>query len=163
MRDLIKQVVFHSFFIFLCFSVILHKIVLFHQQKFSVTAKFITAKNIWWGGGFLKFIYLFVFIFGCVGSSLLRTGFLQLQRAGATLCCGAWAFCCSGFCCCRAWALGAWASVVVAHGLSSCGLWGQLLCGTQALPGPGIEPVTPALAGRFLTTVPPRKPGEGDF
>ena len=25
------------------------------------------------------------------------------------------------------------------------------------LPGPGLEPVSPALAGRFLTTVPPRK------
>ena len=35
----------------------------------------------------LKFIYLF--IFGCVGSSLLRTSFLQSWRAGATLHCGA--------------------------------------------------------------------------
>ena len=26
------------------------------------------------------------------------------------------------------------------------------------LPGPGLELVSPALAGRFLTTVPPRKP-----
>ena len=26
-----------------------------------------------------------------------------------------------------------------------------------ALPGPGIEPVSPALAGGFLTTVPPGK------
>ena len=25
------------------------------------------------------------------------------------------------------------------------------------LPGPGLEPVSPALAGRFLTTVPPGK------
>ena len=29
-------------------------------------------------------------MFGCAGSSLLRTGFLQLRRAGAPLCCGAW-------------------------------------------------------------------------
>ena len=29
------------------------------------------------------------------------------------------------------------------------------------LPGPGLEPVSPALAGGFLTTVPPGKP-EGD-
>ena len=28
------------------------------------------------------------------------------------------------------------------------------------LPGPGLEPVSPALAGRFLTTAPPRKPQE---
>ena len=26
------------------------------------------------------------------------------------------------------------------------------------LPGPGIEPVSPALAGRLFTTEPPRKP-----
>ena len=26
------------------------------------------------------------------------------------------------------------------------------------LPGPGLEPVSPALAGRFLTTAPPGKP-----
>ena len=30
-------------------------------------------------------IYLFLFIFGCAGSSLLHTGFLQLQRVGGTL------------------------------------------------------------------------------
>ena len=28
------------------------------------------------------------------------------------------------------------------------------------LPGPGLEPVPPALAGGFLTTAPPGKPGE---
>ena len=26
------------------------------------------------------------------------------------------------------------------------------------LPGPGLKPVSPAFAGRFLTTVPPGKP-----
>ena len=31
------------------------------------------------------------------------------------------------------------------------------------LPGPGIEPVSPALAGGFLTTVPPGKSLELDF
>ena len=31
------------------------------------------------------------------------------------------------------------------------------------LPGPGIEPVSPALAGGFLTTVPPGKPSDGDL
>ena len=68
---------------------------------------------------FNKFIYLF--IFGCVGSSLLHAGFLQLWRAGATLCCGARASHCGGFSCCEARALGIRASVVVACGLSSCG------------------------------------------
>ena len=67
------------------------------------------------------------------------------------------------------WAPGARASVVVARGLSSCGsraleprlsscgAWAQLLHGMWVLPGPGLEPVSPALAGRFLTTAPPGK------
>ena len=53
---------------------------------------------------------------------------------------------------------GARASVVVALGLSSCGSWAQLLCGMWDLPGPGLEPVSRALAGGFLTTAPPGKP-----
>ena len=69
---------------------------------------------------FNKFIYLF--IYGCVGTSLLHAGFLQLQRAGATLHCSEWASHCSGFSCCGVWALGLRASVVVAHGFSRCGL-----------------------------------------
>ena len=69
-----------------------------------------------------KFIYFYLFIFGCVGSSLLRAGFLQLQRAGATLHCGVRASHCGGFSCCGAWALGVQASVVVARRLCSCGL-----------------------------------------
>ena len=68
-------------------------------------------------------IYLFYcFIFGCIGSSLLHTGFLLLRWAGATLHCGARASHCSGFSCSGAWALGTRAPVVVARGLSSCGL-----------------------------------------
>ena len=31
------------------------------------------------------------------------------------------------------------------------------------LPGPGLEPVSPALAGGFLTTAPPGKPDTGDI
>ena len=33
-----------------------------------------------------------------------------------------------------------------------------LLCGMWDPPGPGLEPVSPALAGGFLTTAPPGKP-----
>ena len=74
-----------------------------------------------------------------------------------------------GVSCCGARALGAQASVVVAHGLSSrgsqalerrlssCGARAYLLRGMWDLPVPGIEPVSPALAGGFLTTVPPGK------
>ena len=64
-------------------------------------------------------------------------------------------------------------SVVAAHGLqavdfNSCGLLAlehrlsscaraQLLCSMWDLPGPGLKPMSPALAGRFLTTAPPGK------
>ena len=42
--------------------------------------------------------------------------------------------------------------------LSSRGSRAQLLRGMWDLPRPGLEPVSPALAGRFLTTAPPGKP-----
>ena len=64
-----------------------------------------------------SFFSFFKFIFGCVGSLLLPPGFLQLRRAGATLCRGVRASHCGGFSCCGARALGAQASVVVARGL----------------------------------------------
>ena len=60
-------------------------------------------------------------------------------------------------------------SVVVARGLSSCvsralerrlsscGAQAYLLHGMWDLPGPGLKPVSPALAGGFLTTAPPGK------
>ena len=55
------------------------------------------------------------------------------------------------------------ASLVVEHRLqtrrlSSCGSRAQLLCGMWDLPRPGLEPMSPALAGRFSTTVPPGNP-----
>ena len=55
------------------------------------------------------------------------------------------------------------ASLVAEHRLqtrrlSNCGSWAQLLCDTWDPPRPGLEPVTPALAGRLSTTAPPGKP-----
>ena len=47
--------------------------------------------------------------------------------------------------------------------LSNCGSRAQLLCGMWDLPRPGLEPVSPALAGRFSTTAPPGKPQRGLF
>ena len=42
--------------------------------------------------------------------------------------------------------------------LSSCGSRAQPLRGTWDLPRPGLEPASPALAGRLPTTAPPGKP-----
>ena len=42
--------------------------------------------------------------------------------------------------------------------LSSCGARAQPLRGMWDPPRPGLEPVSPALAGRFSTTMPPGKP-----
>ena len=42
--------------------------------------------------------------------------------------------------------------------LSSCGSRAQLPRCMWDLPRPGLEPVSPVLAGRFLTTAPPGKP-----
>ena len=47
--------------------------------------------------------------------------------------------------------------------LSSCGSWAQLLRGMWDLPRPGLEPVSPALAGGLSTTAPPGKPQRKPF
>ena len=47
--------------------------------------------------------------------------------------------------------------------LSSCGARAQLLHSMRDLPGPGLEPVSPALAGGLLTTAPPGKSGNHYF
>ena len=50
----------------------------------------------------VKVSFIYLFIFGCVGSSFLCEGFLQLRRAGATLHRSARAFHCRGLSCCGA-------------------------------------------------------------
>ena len=44
------------------------------------------------------------------------------------------------------------------HRLSGCGSRAQSLRGMWDPPRPGLEPVSPALAGRLSTTAPPGKP-----
>ena len=81
-------------------------------------------------------------------------------------------FCARAFCSCGKWGplfiavhgpLTIAASLVAEHRLqtrrlSNCGSRAQLLRGMWDLPRPGLEPVCPALAGRFSTTAPPGKP-----
>ena len=82
--------------------------------------------------------FLKIFIFDCAETLLLCTGFLQLLQQGLLSSRGARASQCGGF--------------------SPCGARAWLFSGTQDLPRPGIQPVSLALQGRFLTTGPPWKP-----
>ena len=104
---------------------------------------------------FFKIIYLFIYLFIAV----------------LGLC-----FCARAFSSCGKWGplfiavrepLTVAASLVAEHRLqtrrlSSCGSRAQLLRGMWDLPRPGLEPVSPALAGRFSTTAPPGKPQQVD-
>ena len=91
---------------------------------------------------------------------------INLFLAGLSLCCsaqafstcgkwrllssyGVWASHCGVFSCCRAPGL--------ELRLSSCGAWALLLRSMCSLPRPRFKPVSPALAGRFLTIGPPGK------
>ena len=74
--------------------------------------------------------------------------FSSCSEQGLFSSCGAWASHRSGFCCFGALAVGYWASVVMVHRLSCPAACGILV------PGPGMESVSLALAGEFLTTGP---------
>ena len=86
----------------------------------------------------IYFAYLFNFIFKIL--------------AALDLHCGAWSLPqCAGFSSCGLWAPESVASVVVAYGLIH-----PVTCGILA-SGPGIEPASLTLEGRFLTTGQPGK------
>ena len=99
------------------------------------------------------FLNLFIYfhLFGCVGSSFLRArGFSSCGERGPL------------FIAVRG-PLTVAASLVVEHRLqtrrlSSCGSGAQSLRSMWDPPRPGLEPVSPALTGRFSTTAPPGKP-----
>ena len=80
------------------------------------------------------------------GSSLLCVGFLQLRCVGLLIAVASLAEE-HGLQCSQA-------SATVACGLNSYGTQAQLPLSMWNLPGPGIKPMSPALAGRFLTTGP---------
>ena len=129
------------------------------QQGLKLLSAFLACMVLFFFQDLKKNLFIY---FGCIGSSLLRVGFLQLWRAGATLRCSAQASHCSGFSFCGARALGrvgfsSCGSRALEHRLSSCGPRAYVLRSLWNLPGPGLEPVSPALAGGFLTTAPPGK------
>ena len=113
---------------------------------------------------FLNFIYLF--IYGCVGSSFLCEGFLQLRQAGATLHRSARASHYRGLSCCGAQAPDAQAQqlwltgpVALRHvGSSQTRARTRVPCiGRQIL---NHCTTREAPAGGFLTTAPPGKPDQ---
>ena len=102
--------------------------------------------------------YLFLFIFGCVGSSVRARAFSSYGKWGPLF------IAVQGplFIAVRG-PLTITAPPVAGHRLqtrrlSSRAPRAQLLRGMRDPPRPGLEPVSPALAGRFSTTAPPGKP-----
>ena len=103
---------------------------------------------IFWLGFFFFKIYLFLAVLGlcCWVQALSRAGCgeqgLFSSRCAQASLCGVLAGC-------GARALGSW--------VSGCGTWAQWSHDVWGLPRPGMEPVSPALAGRFWATGPPGK------
>ena len=104
------------------------------------------------------FIYLFLYFFGCVESSVCARAFSSYSKWGPLFIAvqGPLFIAVHG-------PFTIVAPPVAGHRLqtcrlSSCGSRAQLLHGMWDLPRPGLEPVSPALAGRFSTTAPPGKP-----
>ena len=99
---------------------------------------------------FIATLFIYLFIFGCVGSSVRARAFSSCGKRGPLFIAVRGPFTIA-------------APPVAGHRLqtrklSSCGSQAQLLRGMWDLPRPGLEPVFPALAGRFSTTAPPGKP-----
>ena len=111
---------------------------------------------------FLKL--LFYFCLCCIFVAVLAFS-VVLESQRYSLVAGTWASHCCGFSCLehRLWGIagfGSCGSRALGHRFNSRGVQAQLLWGMWDLPGPEIEPTTPALAGQFLTTGPP---GESYF
>ena len=104
---------------------------------------------------FIYFRLCWVFITATLFSSCSKQGLLSSQGAQASDC--------DGFSCFGAQALGhlgfsSCGFQALEHRLSSCGVGAQLFCGMWDLLGPGIEPISPTLAGGFFTTEPAELP-----
>ena len=87
-----KRFILHTYIDICIYRYILYKYT--RRNQFAPKA---CLKPIRWDNFFFIFSLINLFIFGCVGSSLLYVGFLQWWRAGATLCCDVQASHCGGF------------------------------------------------------------------
>ena len=102
-----------------------------------------------------KFIYLFIYFWLCGVLVSVRGLSLVVASGGHS------SSRCTGLSLSRPLTVAA--SLVAEHRLqtrrlSNCGSRAQPLRGTWDLPRPGLEPVSPALAGGLSTTAPPGKP-----
>ena len=96
-------------------------------------------------------------MYGCAGSSLSHVCLLSVVAvSGGYSLVAAQTSHGDGFSCCRARALGL-------PGFHGCDPWTQLPGGMWHLPRLGIEPVSPALTGRFATTGPPGEDSEKNW
>ena len=109
-------------------------------------------------------IYLFLAV---LGLHCCWWAFSRCSKQGLRSSCGARASHCGGFSCHRArfstCGLQSCSSQAPEHRLTSCGTWAYLLCDLLDLPNPGIELVSPTLAGGLFTTEPPGKPQYAAF
>ena len=97
-----------------------------------------------------------LFIFGCALVSIAALGLSLVAARGG----------CSLLQCLKFllwWFLLLWRTGYRHTGFSSCSTQASLLHCMCDLPGPGIEPLSPELAGEFLTTRPPGKPSALHF
>ena len=102
------------------------------------------------------FLILFTYFWLC-WVFIAVWAFLQLWQAGATSSFFVRPFYCGGSPC-GTQAVGAQASVAVGSQVPQLWHMGLVLCGMWDLPRPGMEPMSPALAGGFFTTESPGKP-----
>ena len=93
---------------------------------------------------------MYLFILGCAGSSLLCGLFSSYAEEWLLFCYGAQVLGYTGFHSCGFWAL--------EHRFSSCGTWAWLLHGMWHLHGPGVKPMSPALAADSLLMSPQGSP-----
>ena len=122
---------------------------LYCSSKFSIGLRFICL-SFFFFFNFIATLFIYFFIFGCVGSSVRARAFSSYGKRGPLLIAVRGPFTTA-------------APPVAGHRLqtrrlSSCGPRAQPLRGMWDPPRPGLEPVSPALAGRLSTTAPPGKP-----
>ena len=108
-----------------------------------------------------RIVYLFTH-FGCAGCSLWAFSHWDQLRLLSS--CSAWACHCRGFSYWGARRIGhmdfsSCVSQALEHKFSSCGTQVYVFCCMWDAPRSGMEPVSPALTGRFFfTTEPPGEP-----